>query len=232
MKIKRLNSDTPIEKRRFIYSLVLPIVFLLIAFTVHLIQHIEQIKFTKLGVYPMQAEGLWGILFTPLIHGDWKHLYSNSVSMLVLATTLFYFYNKIAAKIFIFIYLLSGLGTWLAARESWHIGASGVIYGLAMFLIISGIIRKHIPLIAISLLVILFYGGLIWGAFPLKVDLPYSWEGHLWGAVTGSILALVYRREGPQKPKSPFEEEVDVEDYDGEEPYWMQGVDQDKNEDR
>jgi membrane associated rhomboid family serine protease len=170
-------------------------------------------------VRPHKLEGLLGIITSPLIHGDWGHLYSNAVSFIILGVTLFYFYNKIAYKIFFITYILSGIGVWLVARDSWHIGASGVIYGLAAFLAVSGIIRKHIRLIAISLLVIFFYGGMVWGAFPLKIDLPYSWEGHFWGGLTGVVLSFVYRKEGPQRPKSPFEEE---EELDGEDDaYWM-----------
>ncbi len=215
---KPLGKNTPIEKRRLIHSLLFPSFFLFIIFIIQLVQSIESISFVKWGVYPHSLEGLKGILTYPLIHGDWEHLYSNAISMLVLSAALFYFYNKIAYRVFFLIYILSGIGIWLAARPSWHIGASGMIYGLTTFLIVSGVIRRHIPLIAISFCVILFYGGLIWGAFPLKVNLPYSWEGHLWGALFGIMLAVIYRKEGPQRPPSPFEEEDDEEE---EEPYWI-----------
>ncbi len=219
--MRGLGSHMPIEKRRFIHSLVFPILFVLMIFFIKLIEQLEGIRLTEFGVRPLSKEGLIGILTSPLIHGDWSHLYSNSVSFLVLGVTLFYFYNKIAYKVFFLIYILSGFGTWLAARDSWHIGASGVIYGLTAFLALSGIIRKYYRLIAISFIVIFFYGSLIWGALPLKVDLPYSWEGHLWGGIVGSILAFVYKNEGPQKPRSPIEDEDDLEEDEDDNPYWM-----------
>ncbi|TLX76575.1 rhomboid family intramembrane serine protease [Labilibacter sediminis] len=225
-KVKRLGPHIPIEKRRFIHSLIFPSVFLLIIFVVKLIETLEGISLSEWGVRPLSGEGIWGILFSPLIHGDWDHLYSNSVTLFILGITLFYFYNKIAYKVFFLIYFLSGLGVWLAARDSWHIGASGVIYGLASFLAVSGILRHHIRLTAISLLVIFFYGGMVWGAFPLKIDLPYSWEGHFWGGLAGLLMAMVYRKEGPQRPRSPLEDEEDTDEEEEEEeeeedPYWM-----------
>ncbi len=217
--MKGLGSHIPIEKRRFIHSLIFPSFFVLIIFTVKLVETLEGWSFTSFGVRPLKSEGLIGIICSPLIHGDWDHLYSNSVSMFVLALTLFYFYNKIAYKVFFLIYLFAGVGVWLAARDSWHIGASGVIYGLAGFLALSGIIRRHIRLIAISFLVIFFYGSLVWGAFPLKVNLPYSWEGHFWGGLAGLLLAWVYRKEGPQRPKSVLDE-VEEDEDDDENAYW------------
>lgn len=154
--MKGLGPNTPIEKRRFLHSILFPTFFSLLIFTIRLVEELEGVSFSHYGVRPLTKEGLWGILFAPLIHGDWDHLYSNLVSMFVLGLALFYFYNKIAYKVFFLIYLLSGMGLWLAARDSWHIGASGMIYGLAGFLSLSGIIRKHIGLIAISFLVYFF----------------------------------------------------------------------------
>ncbi len=218
---KPLGKNTPIEKRRFIHSLLFPLFFVFVIFTIQMVQSIENLSFAHWGIYPMTMEGLKGIFTYPLIHGDWEHLYSNAISFAVLSTALFFFYNKIAYRVFFLLYFLSGVGIWLAARPSWHIGASGLIYGLTTFLIVSGVIRRHIPLIAISFCVILFYGGLIWGAFPLKYNLPYSWEGHLWGALLGIVLALIYRREGPQRPPSPFEDDEEDDDDTSEEEYWM-----------
>ncbi len=219
--MKGLGSHMPIEKRRFLHSLVFPLLFAFVLFCVKLIGVIEGESFIRFGVRPLRVEGLLGIVTSPLIHSSWSHLYSNLFSFVVLGVTLFYFYNKIAYKVFFLIYLLSGIGIWIAARDSWHIGVSGVIYGLASFLALSGIIRNHIRLIAISFIVIFFYGSLVWGALPLKFDLPYSWEGHFWGGLSGVILAVAYRNEGPRKSISPFEnEEEEDDDEDGETPFW------------
>lgn len=193
----------------------------MLIFTIKLIETLEGLSFAEYGVRPLSKEGLRGILFSPLIHGDWQHLYSNSISLFVLGVALFYFYNKIAYKVFFLIYVLSGVGLWLAARDSWHIGASGIIYGLTGFLALSGIIRRHIRLIAISFLVIFFYGSLVWGAFPLKINMQYSWEGHFWGGLAGILLAVLYKNEGPQRPKSSLEDEPQEDDDAEEDPYWL-----------
>ena len=97
----------------------------------------------------------------------------------------------------------------MANRAAWHIGASGIIYGLASFLFVSGIIRRHIPLMALSLLVVFLYGEMVWGIFPgFRIDI--SWESHMLGAVAGLLLALWYRDEGPQRPV-PFYESDEEE---------------------
>ncbi len=211
----------PIEKRRFIHSLIFPSILIITLIFIKLIEELENVRLTEWGIRPLSIDGIKGILTSPLIHGDWGHLYSNSISLFVLGVALFYFYNKIAYKVFFLVYLLSGLGTWLAARDAWHIGASSVVYGLASFLTLSGILRRYFRLIAISFIVILFYGSLVWGALPLKVDLPYSWEGHLWGGLVGLMLAVVYRKEGPQRPPSVLEDEEEDDDDEEENRYWM-----------
>ena len=123
---------------------------------------------------------------------------------------LFTFYRKIAIQIFSYLFLISGTLLWVIGRtESYHIGASGIIFGLASFLITSGIIRKNPKLASISLLVIFLYGSLIWGIFPFKINM--SWEGHLSGFLTGVLLAIFYRKQGPERKKYSWEEEEEEE---------------------
>ncbi len=207
-----------IEKRRFLHSLLFPSFFTLVLIIIKLYEEVEGVSLARYGIRPLHVENLMGIFTYPLIHGDWKHLYSNAVSLFVLSLGLFYFYNKIAYKVFFIIYFFSGVGLWLAARDSYHIGASGLIYGEAAFLALSGMIRNYYRLLALSFIVILFYGGMIWGAFPIQIDVPYSWEGHLWGGFIGLLLAVLYRKQGPQKPEDKFDEE---EEDDDENPFWM-----------
>lgn len=109
-----------------------------------------------------------------------------------------------------------GLLTWVYARESYHIGMSGVIYGLTSFLFTSGAIRKYKPLLGLSLFVVFLYGSLIWGIFPLETKV--SWEGHLSGLILGLLAAIVYRKEGPQQPKFRYEieKEMGIEPIDYE----------------
>lgn len=177
------------------------------------------IDFGYLGVYPREISGLKGILFSPFIHGDFYHLFDNSIPLLALGTLLFYFYKKIAWETSILIYLLSGLWLWIIGRTSFHIGASGFIYGLAAFLFFSGVFRKNARLLTISLLVVFLYGSLIWGVFP--IDEHISWEGHLTGAIAGAFVAWFYRKQGPKPP-----EPIVLDEPDDNNPYWLENDDE------
>ena len=129
---------------------------------------------------------------------------------------LFYFYKEIAFKVSVWIYLMVGVWTWIYAREAYHIGASGVLYGLFSFLLISGFIRRNKQLISLSFAVIFLYGSLVWGLFP--IDIKVSFEAHVFGFIAGIILAIYYRKEGPQKVEHHWEEDEE----DGEDKYWME----------
>jgi len=154
-------------------------------------------NFSRLGVYPMEKRGLVGILTHPLIHSGFSHLLANTIPLFFLSWCLFYFYRGIAGKIFILIWIGGGLLTFLIGKPGWHIGASGLIYGLTFFLFFSGILRKYVPLIAISLLVTFLYGGIIWHMFPYFSPTNMSWEGHLSGGIMGTLCAFVFVNHGP-----------------------------------
>lgn len=132
--------------------------------------------------------------------------------LLVLGTALFYFYKDVAFRVIVFSILITGFWVWVIARPSYHIGASGIIYSLAGFLFTSGIIRKHPRLMAISMLVVFIYGGMVWGVFP--VEERVSWESHLMGLACGVLLAYFFRAHGPQRKKYSWEleEENELED--------------------
>lgn len=163
--------------------------------------------FTRLGVYPMEKKGVFGIFAHPLVHSSFKHLFANTIPLLFLLWCLFYFYKDLSALIFFFIWIAGGIFTFIIGKPGWHVGASGLIYGLAFYLFFSGILRKHIPLIAISLLITFLYGGLIWNMFPFFANESTSWEGHLSGAIAGTIAAVIFRKHGPQKPEYPEEDD-------------------------
>ena len=212
-ELREHNKNGFPEKKRALYSMFIPLFFVFIAFTLKLIETLEGVSFVELGIKPRFVEGLPGIFFSPLIHGDWDHFFANALPMLVLGTALFYFYRDISLKVFVLIWFFTGILLWSGGRAgTWHIGASGVIYGLGSFLFLSGMIRNYIPLIALSLTVVFLYGSLFWGMFPIKWDLPYSWEAHLAGTLVGIILAVVYRKEGPQKPVPFWYYEEEEED--------------------
>ena len=201
-----------LEKKIFKYSLVLPILFLIIIWMVKIAEVMLGTSFYKLGVYPRHLNGLVGIITSPLIHANFKHLIANSSSFLVLSTALFFFYRKLAFRIFILNYLMSGIFLWLGGRELWHIGASGIIYGMAAFLLFSGIFKQDLRLLTISLIVIFLYGGLFWGLFPIEPRI--SWEGHLMGTFSGIILSLLFYKKGPRRKSFEWENETDEEEED------------------
>ena len=200
------------EKKRFIYSLVFPGFFLLLLWAVKFFEISMDLSFVGGGVYPRRLSGLKGILFSPLIHANWKHLLDNSMPVFLLSVALFYFYRDIAYKIWLLIYLISGILLWCVGREAYHIGASGLIYGLGSFLFLSGLIRGVRSLIAISLLVGFIYGSLVWGLLPF--DFEVSFEAHISGAVAGVILAIVYRDQGPVSERSTMDDEEDLVEED------------------
>lgn len=189
----------------------------MIVFFIWLVKIIEvlfEIDLSGGGIYPMQARGLPGIIFSPFIHDDFRHLFNNSLPLFFLSVSLFYFYADSAIKIFAWTYFLTGLFVWIAGRQAWHIGASGLVYGLASFLFFSGIIRKYFRLMALSLLIVFLYGSMVWGIFPdFAKYRNISWESHMLGVVSGIVLTLVFRNDGPQPPVYEWMHEED----DGEE---------------
>jgi membrane associated rhomboid family serine protease len=161
------------------------------------------------GIFPRDVSGLRGILTEPFIHSDIKHLFSNTVPLIILGWCLFYFYNEIGFAVVSALWILSGGLTWIIGRESWHIGASGLVFALSFFLFFSGIFRKHIPLMAVSLLVVFLYGSTLWNMFPIVeiIDPRISWEGHLSGGIAGGICAVLFGKYGPQKTENEGNEE-------------------------
>ena len=198
------------EKKRFLYSMVFPGFFLFLLWAVKLFEISMELSFVEGGVYPRQFSGLKGILFSPLVHGDWKHLVDNTMPVFLLSAALFYFYRDIAYKIWLLLYFIAGVLLWCMGRQAYHIGASGLIYGLAAFLFLSGLIRRVRSLMAISLLVVFWYGSMVWGLLPFDYDV--SFEAHITGAVTGIVLAVVYRDQGPEPESTLLDEEEDEED--------------------
>ena len=181
-----------------------PIVAIVAIWLIYWVEITFGYNFNTYGILPREIKGLRGVLFSPFIHSDASHLSSNSIPLFVLLASLFYFYRKIAHKVLIYGILLSGLFCWIIARDSYHIGASGVIYLLFSFIFFSGIIRKHYRLIAMSLVVIFLYGGMIWFIIPTEDRI--SWEGHLSGFLIGLLFAFLYRKKGIIKEQYQFSE--------------------------
>lgn len=198
--------------QRIVLATVIPCFILFVLYALKTLEVGMEWDFTRLGVYPMQQRGVFGIFAHPLVHSSFKHLMANTLPLFFLSWCLFYFYRAIAPYIFFAIWMGCGVLTFLIGKPGWHIGASGIIYGLAFFLFFSGLLRKYVPLIAISLLITFLYGGLIWNMFPQFSKVTTSWEGHLSGAITGTLCAIAFMKQGPQR-SDPFAEESE-EDYE------------------
>lgn len=205
--------DKETAKKIFKYSLLIPLAIIVVFWLVKIAENVLNLQLSRFGILPLHPEGLPGILFSPFIHGSYDHLISNSVPFLILMFTLLYFYRRLAYRIFFLIYILSGICVWLGGRESWHIGASGIVYGLASFLFFSGVFRKDANLLTVGIIVIFLYGSMFWGIFPINPEI--SWESHLWGSASGLMLAWYYRHQGPARPAPSWENEPD-DDADDE----------------
>tara|TARA_B100001758_G_C18413104_1_gene617326 strand:- start:3240 stop:3902 length:663 start_codon:yes stop_codon:yes gene_type:complete len=197
------------ERASLFTILFIPFLFLLIMWLVKLIEYNFSLSFASFGVYPQKFSGLSGIVFSPFIHKDFTHLLNNSYPILILGAILFSSYKKIASQIFIWLFFISGFLLWIIGRPSFHVGASGVIYALASFLFISGIIRKNPRLAAVSMLIIFLYGSMIWGVLPTNMSI--SWEGHLSGFIAGILVAVFYKDEGPKRKKYQWEIDEELE---------------------
>lgn len=200
--------------RRFIRQIQIPLAFAGLIILIHLLQVTTGLSFTRLGVFPRRIEGLPGILTSPLIHGSWEHLFANTVSFLILGAVIFSFYPRIALRSLVWLYLMSGLGVWIVAEpNSFHIGASGVVYGMVSLVFWSGIFRRNLKSVVLGLIVLVLYSGFFAGIVPGKEGV--SWESHLLGAIAGIVLAFIYRHdvEDDEIEEEPEPEEPEEKEY-------------------
>ena len=166
--------------------------------TLWLIKIVEALigaRLYKYGILPGQLSGLAGIFWAPLIHSSFSHLFANTAPLLILGTALLYGYPKSAKIVIPAIYIVTGLGVWLFARQTYHIGASGLTFGFMFFVFTIGAIRWDRRAIALSMVVFLLYGSMIWGIFPSKPGISY--ESHFFGAMIGITLAILLRNYDP-----------------------------------
>ena len=194
-------------------TIIYPMFLVLLIWSVFVFEVKYSIRLNTYGIYPQTLSGLKGIVFSPFIHADIHHLYSNTIPLFVLSLALFYFYRPIAWKVICYGVLLTGLITWCIGRPSYHIGASGLIYVLFGFNFFKGVFAKHMRLIALSLVVIFLYGSMFLYALPINDTM--SWEGHTAGLITGLLFAIWYKKDIP-KPNKYYWEEDDYNEDDDE----------------
>lgn len=205
-----IKAEGEFYRKKLLLCIIIPGIFVFFMWLVKIIEILFEIDLSGFGIYPLTLKGVPGIFFSPFIHADFNHLFSNSLPLFLLGVALFYFYSEVALKVFILTFFLTGILVWVAGRDAWHIGASGLVYGLASFLFFSGIIRRYFRLIALSLLIVFLYGSMVWGLFP-GVYKNVSWESHMLGFFSGVVLAIWFRKEGPQAPVYHWLEEEEGE---------------------
>jgi membrane associated rhomboid family serine protease len=174
-------------------SIVPPLRLAFLMWALFSFQFFLNIDLGFLGVYPRSTTGLIGILTSPMIHGSWNHIIANTFPLIFLGTALYVFYNSIAVRVFLQCYILTGICVWIFGRELYHIGASGLIYGLAFFLISFGFFRKDVKSIFIAIVVVILYGGIIYGILPTRSGVSY--ESHLFGGLVGIASAYTMRND-------------------------------------
>ncbi|WPY99119.1 rhomboid family intramembrane serine protease [Christiangramia sp. OXR-203] len=200
-----------------------PLLFVLMIWIVFWAELRFNLNLAPFGVRPGEAVGLRGIIFSPFIHSDIKHLFNNTIPLFILSLALFYFYRPLRWKVLLIGLVSTGLITWIIGRPANHIGASGIIYLLAAFLFFKGIFSKNYRLVALSLIVVFVYGGLIWYVTP--IDPKISWEGHLAGLLSGLGLAVVFKEQIAKPPKYHWESS----DFKDSDDLFMQHFDEEGN---
>lgn len=190
-----MDTVTTKDEKKTLSKILTPLLFPIVLWVIHTLSVLINVNLSSFGIYPRHLKGLLGIIASPLIHANYSHLIYNTAPLMFLGVGIFYFYPKVAYKSFFIIYFGTGILVWLFAREAYHIGASGIIYGFISFLFFSGLFRKDSRSIALALVVIFLYGGLIWGVLPGKQSI--SWESHLFGAIVGIFPAFIYRKVDP-----------------------------------
>jgi len=170
--------------------------FVALLYLIELIDQLTGHSLDRNGIRPLQTDGLWGIVFSPLLHANWGHLVANTLPALVLGflVTLTGMARFVWATAIIWI--LGGLGTWLLGDidrcpiGTNHIGASGLVFGWLGFLLVFGWLTRHVWQILISLAVLFYYGSILYGAIPVLHGCGgVSWQGHLTGAIAGVLAA-------------------------------------------
>ena len=213
------RSDTTADTRKLGIAFAVTLPFVLLLWLLKLIEYLGGFDLAQFGIYPRRADGLVGVLSAPFIHGSVAHLFANTAPILVMGTMLLYGYPRAAKVLLPAVYIGGGVAVWLFAREAYHIGASGLAFGMLLFVFTIGVLRWERRTMAISLLVFFLYGSMISGVIPGEQEI--SFESHLSGALIGILLAFLLRYRDPESPRKQYSwehEEAETDDYDG--PDW------------
>jgi membrane associated rhomboid family serine protease len=210
--MKQMNT----EYRKILRSMIFPTIVVIIMWAVKIYEWYTKSDFGVFGINPQSVKGLIGIITSPFIHADFGHLIANTIPMFITLSIIFYFYREVAYTVFFLVWLFTNVWVWsFALPNTYHIGASGLVYGFVTFLLFSGLIRRNLQLMAISMLIIFLYGGLFWGIFPdFFPHRNISWESHLMGGIAGIVMAVYFRKIGIQRKLYSWDLEGDEDETD------------------
>jgi len=184
--------------------------FVILLWLIQITSTLLGLELVRYGVYPREIPGISGILFAPLIHGSFAHILSNTLPLLVMGTAMLLGYPRSSKLVFPVIYLGVGLMVWIFGRESFHVGASGINFGLLAFVFVIGALRWDKKAIALSCLVFFMYGSMIWGVFPTEPGV--SFESHFFGAAIGVLCAFIFRNVDAKPPEKRYDWEDETEE--------------------
>lgn len=198
----------------FLWKIRFPLAVLLLLWMVEIIEVAFGLNFMYYGIYPRDVGSIAGIITAPFIHSDWNHLFSNSTPILVLMSVMTLFYPRVTVISYLFILIGTGLLVWMFARGySYHIGASGVVYGLVSFVFWTGVFRKNIKSVILALIMVIMYSGLFQNLFPGE-EVKISWESHSAGAIMGLLTAFIFKNvKEPDEIEQPVVWENTEEEY-------------------
>ena len=197
-------------------SALFVILFIALLWSLKFTEILTGLSLLEFGIYPGKLSSLPGIILAPLIHGSFEHLAANTLPLFILGITMLHIYPRSAIHAIPVIYLISGIGVWIFARPSYHIGASGLTYGMMFFIFFIGVLRRDRLPIALSMLVFFLYGSMIYGISPKlsSIDPGISYEYHFFGAMTGIVLAFIMRNRDPKLPEKKYDWEDEPDDVE------------------
>ncbi len=212
-----MNDSTPYirsDGKHLRRSALIAGLFTLALWLVGILEFVFGAGLNQYGIYPRHLHGLIGILTGPLIHTSWEHLAANTGPVFILGTALLYGYPRSARRVVPIVYLGTGMLVWLFGRESLHLGASGLSFGVLFFICMVGLLQHYKKAVALSLIVLLLYGGMLGGLFP--EDPGISFESHLAGAFVGAVLGWLLKKLDPPPPPRRYSWEDEAESAAGE----------------
>ena len=164
--------------------------------TMWLSEGVDQVAFDgdldRFGIVPRQLDGLTGVALAPFLHAGFGHLVANTIPLLVLGGLIAFKGLRRLVTVAVGVVVLGGLGVWVFGRSAIHLGASGVVFGFLGYLVAAGVLERRLRSVVLAVVAVALYGGMIWGVLPGTPGV--SWESHLFGLLSGLVMARVVTR--------------------------------------